>query len=254
MIDGQPSNAISVHPPGACPCFQRGNAELGDLSPPDKLHKLATDILELAIDHLNQPQVLDQFAHVLFAKIKRFDNSNRITAKLRASEHDLRHSVVKAIIPLASVEQSGVFTTIEACAVTSADVPWLLAELAIPGQLIEIRRLVAQIVSRMLGPDDVEAFNAVWEAASTDPELRAAIDWLVRPIELDSPEATQMREIYRRMSEDRTPAPPVEEIPLEEALREILSNPAPETFVRLELTLRDRATDPAHDRSALPGW
>ena len=56
----------------------------------------------------------------------------------------------------------------------------------------------------MLGPDDVEAFNAVWEAASTDPELRAAIDWLVRPIELDSPEATQMREIYRRMSEDRT--------------------------------------------------
>lgn len=219
----------------------------------DKLNKLATDILELAVDHLNRPGVLEVFASAIFAKLQRFDNCGRVSAKLRSSSEELRRRVAKAVIPIASVERTGVFTTIEACALRSADVPWLLTELAAE-EGIERRRLIAQIISRLLGPNDINAFNAVWEAASSDNVLRAAIDWLVRPIELDSDEARQMRQTYERMNADQSPATPAEEVPLGQLVREILDDNAPETFARVDWALRARASGEARDGEPLPGW
>jgi hypothetical protein len=59
----------------------------------DDVRKLASDILKRAIDHIDQPPVLELLAAALFERVQIYMDCDRITAKLRTSGDGARRAV-----------------------------------------------------------------------------------------------------------------------------------------------------------------
>jgi hypothetical protein len=113
----------------------------------DRLHKVASEILEQAVSHIDQASVASPLAIALFERMLVYTDCDRITAKLLASGDAARRTVAQLIFPSAATEsEHAAYFVMEACAITPHDIPWLLDELS---KAIDAgtRRIIAEIIS-----------------------------------------------------------------------------------------------------------
>jgi hypothetical protein len=112
----------------------------------DRLHKVAFEILEQAVSHIDQASVASPLAIALFERMLVYTDCDRITAKLLASDA-ARRTVAQLMFPSAATEsEHAAYFVMEACAITPHDIPWLLDELS---KAIDAgtRRIIAEIIS-----------------------------------------------------------------------------------------------------------
>jgi hypothetical protein len=199
----------------------------------DRLHKVASEILERAVEHIDQASVAPLFAAALVERMRVYADCDRITAKLCASGDSNRRTVARLMFPSAAAESvHGAYFVMGACALTSHDIAWLLDELS---KTLDTgtRRLIAEIVSRRLDGTDVDTFDTVLTAGSSDQDLRAAIEPLVAPILLNTPEADRAKADHGLFTANQEPVPVRPTIPVAQQISDILATNNPESFARI---------------------
>ncbi len=172
-----------------------------DLNP---LTKLALGIVERAIDHLDQAGIPDLVAQALAAQWPFLPRSGWVVERLRSSA-EARRLVAPSMVPLVAKGQHAALTLLEACALSSCDVPWLLSELTGTRPESELQVLCSVIVW-ILDPNDVDIVDAVHHACESNPLLRAAIRPRIEAVPLGSAQAEEMKE-WHRLQEPRARAP-----------------------------------------------
>jgi hypothetical protein len=165
----------------------------------EPLTKLALDILTLAADHGNRAGIPELVAAVMINNWELLSFHNNIAEKLRASEA-LRYGIAAAALPMLLAHPYGPSIFKEACALTSHDLRWLLGVFEQSG-FAEERALLSHVVPWLLDPCDVDAFDAALTAAGTCAVLAVELQPWIRPVPLDSTEAREARELYRRLHE-----------------------------------------------------
>lgn len=219
----------------------------------DRLHKLASEILDQMVDHIDQPAVASLLATALFERMHAYTNCDHITAKLCASGDATRRTLAALMFSSAAFYfPHGAFYVIDACALTTKDIPWMLDELSKTPDTVT-RRLISEIISRRLDGREVYIFDAVLRAASSDHELQSAIGPLVSGISLGSRAATDMKEDHERLLANRQPiaGPRVLDA---ERLGKLLATNNPEIFFQIYGLFRNNAQKPRKAADLLPGW
>jgi pimeloyl-ACP methyl ester carboxylesterase len=219
----------------------------------DRFHKLASDILERAADHIDQPQVLELLASALFKRMQDYTDCDRITAKLYACGDATRRAVARSMFSAVAADRHGAFFVMDACALGAHDIPWLLNEL-MNTSADTARRVIAEVISRRLDPQDVDTFAAVLGAAPVDQILGAAIEPVVSPVYLGSPRAARLKADHDLFVAHQQPKIVSSSVPITQRVSEILGDGNPESFFRIYWLLQNTEQDTSNDAEPLRGW
>jgi len=101
---------------------------------------------------------------------------------------------------------------------------------------------------------DVDTFGNVLQAASADPDLRAAIQPSLAPVELDSPLADQMKEGHELFKIGSQPLRVQTKVTVAERLSEILTTRNPDSFANIYWLAINNPPKPLNPAESLPGW
>ena len=219
----------------------------------DSIHKLATQILERAVDHVDQPPVLELLAAALIERMRAYTDCDRITARLRASGDGPRRAVARTMFHHAVAENHGAFFVMDVCAIDPQDILWLLSEFLGVSDT-GIRRVIAEVIARRLDGQDVETFNAVLVSSSEFTELRAAIEPLLAPVGLDSALAEEMKADHKRFMEYHQPKAATLAVPIAQSLSEALAKNASDVFFHVWLILHHQNRKTGDSAGPFPGW
>lgn len=83
------------------------------------LRKLATEILERAVDHIDQTGVADLLAAAIMERAHHFSDSERIAKKLRDSGDGIRHILAHALLQQATGFTHGAFVVLDICSIVA---------------------------------------------------------------------------------------------------------------------------------------
>ena len=218
----------------------------------DPLRSLASGILERALDHRDEPAVMDVLALALFERAQIYADYAQIAAKLYALGDDARRAIARAMFSVAGTKEHGALYLMDICAICPRDIPWLLSELS-RATNAAIRQIIAEAISRRLESEDVDTFSAVLTAAHSDSDLWAEIEPLVRPVYSGTPEADRMKShnLMFLAYEKRKATPPAA---TPHSLSEIIANNGDETFFKLHEFLYNSKQNRNTIDDPLPGW
>jgi len=218
----------------------------------DKFHDLASDILERAVDHINRPGLLELLAIAVLKWMREYTDCDRITAKLGACGDATRRALACSMFSLTAGDPHGAFFVMDACALGAHDIPWLLNELMnTSGD--EVRRVIAEVISRRLDPQDVDTLAAVLNAASADQILGKAIEPLVSPVDLSSPKADRLKADHALVITHQKPKTVSSSVPITQRVSEILTDGSPEAFFRIYWLLHNNQLGTQRGPGLLPG-
>jgi len=231
--------------------WARTNSGGRDQSRPAR--KLSTEILERAIDYIDEPGVVELLAAALMERARQFSDYERIAKKLHGIGDGPRRALAHTLFDEAVGFAHGTYAVIEICGIGSGDVPWLLGELA-QAKGGEVQRLISELIARRLDKVSIPDFDAVLAAASLNPTLHTAISPLVTAIELDSPLAAQLKADYAQWGGAQQPEAVPQQVAFDQALSAALADAAPTRYFRLhELLHRSKKKSPEVS-DPLPGW
>jgi len=225
----------------------RGRDEL------DPVHRLASDILVRAVDHIDQPDILNGLAAALMERCNAYTNCDRIATRLCAAGDTSRRAVAAAMFRASMGDRNAPFAIMDACVMTAEDVPWLLVELSRASEGA-LRSAIAELIARRLSPENVDVFGKVLVAASDDQDLRAAIGPLINPVVLGTPVAEEMRTNHEIVEANRQPNASAPVVPIAESLKEALGANDDMAFFRVYCLLLGRKVPRKSSVELLPGW
>ncbi len=227
--------------------YIRGRDEL------DAMHRLASEVLERAVDHIDQPGVLDLLATTLFARGQAYTDCQRATAKIRSAGDSARRAIAGAMFAKASVAEHGKLTIIDVCALSANDVPWLFEEFLRASDQ-KFKKLVAEVIAWLIDGSDPDILDAVLTRTRDDQTLEIAIGPRVAAIRLDGPLAQQLKEHHKLQVQYQQPGPkPPPATPIETSLREALDNSGEQSFLGIYIVFRTQKGDPEPTEPVL-GW
>lgn len=216
------------------------------------LNRLAAEILERAIDYIEESGVAEVLAGVVMERVRKFSDCEGLTMKLRDSSDKVRYCFAHAFIQKATGYTHGAFALIDLCSVGAPDLPWLLKELELAGD-DGTRILLAEVIARCLGNASVIDFDTVLSTASRDATLNTAIGSQINAIELNSPLALRIKADYAQWASLRRPNPLPSELPFDQALLEALSDAGPTAYFQIHLLFHQRKKNLNHPTDPLPG-
>lgn len=190
--------------------------------------KAAVAIVTRGADHSDRQEIPELIAAAIVEHWESFSMRSILAEKLRASQ-GLRHRVASAMLPMLLANRHGPVIFKDACTLTSLDLRWLLKVFEESGSAEE-RALLAHVVPWLLDPHDVGGFDAALTAAGTCALLTVELDPWIRPVLLDSAEAREAKELFRRLQQDQVPptGPPSRPGPTESEA--ILNKATPDAF------------------------
>lgn len=241
------------------------NIDVDEVGP---MTELWEGILVFTLDHLNIPTVPGLLATVLRRRLQeRFhiDSSygeHRIRQKLRNCDGRLRLAVLREMLRQSPLDDSLAVSIVQEGIAAKEDLAELLSWLdELESAFTKIG--IAKILRYLVDPQDVDGFAAIIGAAQVHTSLREELDWILRPIEMNSPEAVRLKERLEELN-SRTRSEPASLDPPPtvrvSACLESMENSS-HAFIKLgsELTLEPTST---HYRShpflrpisKEPGW
>jgi len=237
----------------------------------DPFEKLTDAIILQAWEHLESPGVLQAFARVALSRLEHHDeivgghHDPPFTCML-GSDDEKRHRLLEVMLPLFSdPEKDSIWPVYsQTPIVISKDVPWLIARLQATASDRD-KRMLAHLVSRAFNWRDPDQVDAVLVACEDNPILAEVFAWLLKPVELNSPEAQKMKENYlesqkwRKRKRERSPLEPSPEERIAALLDECESGKSAAWWrLNVNMTLEPDGTDYGKelesDLTALPGW
>lgn len=235
--------------------------------------KLMDTIILKSWEHLESPKVLEAFAKTVLSRLKHHDrivgsHTEPVFGNILSNEDNngKRRRVLETIIPLFSnPERDTVYLIYSVPSlVLSKDITWMLERLQLEKSK-EVQLIWANLIKRAFDPRETDHLDAIIDASKSNPILAETFSWLLKPIELNSPEAEKMKvnylEIQKWQNRDKerpllTP-PPAERIA--GLLNECESgNFSAWWYLNREMTLepdsRFYGNDYESDLTVLPGW
>ncbi len=235
--------------------------------------KLMDAIILKAWEHLDSPDVLEAFTKVVLSRVKHHDrivgsHTEPVFRNILSNEDNngKRRRVLETIIPLISnPEKDTVYLIYSAPSlVFNRDITWMLERLQ-EEKSKEIQLIWANLIERAFDPREPSQLDVIIDACQSNQILAETFSRLLKPIELNSPEAAKMRTDYletqKWLKHDKEQPllnpPPAERIA---GLLDECESDRSSAWWRLnmEMTLEPDSqhygTDYESDLTVLPGW
>lgn len=230
---------------------------------PYEIENLVAELLDRASNHLDSALTFESFGRLAAIRLRHHDAVFDRESLMRLSlNQQRRHGVITAILAMASDDD--VWDLLYSRMLVTEDALWLLAQYRQRPETEKLRW--GRLLLHVWRDEDVAATDAVLTACQTDEVLAEILAPRVASVRLDSDEAAQQREQYRRMLEREKRQ--AEELPL---LQPSPSDRVAHLLDRFEkgdltawwrlnqeLTLEPRSTrygtEFYSDLTSLPGW
>ncbi len=192
---------------------------------PSAFQSLIEAIFWQGCQHLDEASVLDAFAKAIWARLLKYDNlfaSNRNSALRQdlLANDEKRQLLIKAILSIVTETEGEPISLAAQCfsLVANKDVRWMIEYFHVASSEKE-QRILARLVRLAYDEKDVNQQNVVYEACQDTPILAQEFTPLFGSVELNSPQAQYLKEIYEQEQQwqeerdkwDQSPnLPPVE--------------------------------------------
>ena len=233
--------------------------------------KLVDAIIILGWEHLDFPGVLEAFAEAAFSRIKHHDSlvedrsDYSLDTQIR-EDHAKRRRLLGSMVFARPEKDTTEIVYSQPPLVLSQDLPWMIEQLH-PSETARAKRIWSRLISRSLDRGDPRQIDAVLVACETEPILAEELRWLIKPVELGSPEAEKMKADYLewqkwdRKNRERPLLDPPPEKRVEKLLDDYESGDHSAWWrLNLEMTLKPNSTrydlskELESDLTVLPGW
>lgn len=233
--------------------------------------KLIDSIMLKAWEELDSSGVLETFAKTVFSRLKHHDkivgsHTEPAFRTILSNEDNKRHKILEAILPLISdIEKDTVCLIYSSTPIVlSKDVIWMLERLQ-EEKSKEIQLIWAKLINRTFDWRETGQLDAIIYASQRNPILAEVFSWLLKPIELNSPEATKMKADYLETQKwlKRDKERPLLSPPPAERIAELLNeyesgNSSAWSHLNIEMTLEPDSQYYGDllesDLTVLPGW
>ncbi len=194
----------------------------------DPLTKLAINVIVRSIDSFGSPEVAGLAAQALVTGAESFMPPKKVMVEIRRSAEAPR-LLAHALLPLLVGHRHGSLILMDLCAINSHDSPWLLDEL---GQTDSSgQRLLSWVIVRRSDPEDVDSFDAILQAARSNPVLNEELRPLIAPIPLGTTLAADLKAEYEQLQRYRRDVTDtVPRAPDSVAIGKVLDNPRSDAF------------------------
>lgn len=171
---------------------------------------LIDDIMLKAWEHLESPGVLENFAKIALSRLKHSDEIiegyiDPPFSSILNTEDQKRREVIKSIVPMLqdSEKDSNYLVFSQSPLVIKKDMPWLIE--CFQTETIKDNQLIwAQLITKSFDWRESGQLDAILTACSWSPILTDNFQWLLKPIELNSPEAHKMKDDYLKYKKIRS--------------------------------------------------
>jgi len=167
---------------------------------PIPFRKLMDSITLKAWDNIEIPGVTEAFAEAALSRLKHYDDvvGDHIDSQFRnmlIKDDDKRHQVLKAIVPkISNPEKDSIrIVTSSTPLAMSKDVPWMIEQCQ-KAKSKEIQTTWAHLINRTFDWREPIQLEAIIIASQSNPIMAEVFTWLLKPIELGSPEAMKMKQ------------------------------------------------------------
>ncbi len=233
--------------------------------------KLIDSIMLKAWEELDSSGVLEAFAKTVFSRLKHHDevvgsHTEPAFRNILSNEENKRHKILEAILPLISdIEKDTVCLFYSSTPIVlSKDVIWMLERLQ-EEKSKEDQLIWAKLINRAFDWRETGQLDAIIDASKRNPILAEVFSWLLKPIELNSPEAAKMKADYLKTQKwlKRDKEQPLLNPPPAERIAGLLNEcESVDSSVwwrlNMEMTLEPDSqhygTDYESDLTVLPGW
>jgi predicted NACHT family NTPase len=179
------------------------------------LRRIVDDIILLAWEHLDVPEVAAAFARAALSRLRRHDaiveESHSIWRthseppaqrfnRMLSQEAAKRRHIIEEILSLIAQPDNVPYQLVYSgtVMVRSEDLPWMV-ECLQNSPTDEVKQKWAKLIRATYNPSNPDELDLVVRACPGNIVLATEIIWDLRPIILDSDEARQMRSNYERM-------------------------------------------------------
>jgi len=233
--------------------------------------KFVDAIIIMGWQYLEAPGVLDAFATAALSRIKHLeslveDRSDYALDTQLREDHARRRRLLESMVFAFSEGDANEIVYSRPPLVLSQDVPWMIEKLR-SSELKREKQIWSRLINRSLDRGDPRQIDAVLVACETEPILAEELRWLIKPVELGSPEAEKMKADYLewqkwdRKNRERPLLDPPPEKRVEKLLDDYESgNHSAWWRLNLEMTLKPNSTrydlskELESDLTVLPGW
>lgn len=233
--------------------------------------KLMDSIILKAWEHLESPVILEAFSKIALSRLKHHDeivgsHTEPAFRNILSNEENKRHKILEAILPLISDIENDTVCLIcpSTPLVLSKDVLWMLERLQ-EEKSKEIQFIWAKLINRAFDWRERGQLDAIIDASKSNPTLAETFSWLLKPVELNSPEAAKMKTDYletqKWLKHDKE-RPLLSPTPAERIARFLdeceSDSSAAWWCLNMEMTLepdsRHYGNERESDLTVLPGW
>ncbi len=233
--------------------------------------KLMDAIILKAWEHLDSPAILEAFSKIALARLKHHggivghDTENEFR-NILSNEDNKRHKILEVILLLISdiKKDTGCLINSSTPLVLSKDVIWMLERLQ-EEKSKEMQLIWAKLINRAFDWRESDQLDAIIDTSKSNPILAETFSWLLKPVELNSPEAEKMRADYLEIQkwQKRDKERPLLNPPPAERIAGLLDecesgNSFAWWCLNMDMTLepdsRFYGSDYESDLTALPGW
>lgn len=233
--------------------------------------KLVDSIMLKALEHLELPIILEVFAKTVFSRLKHHDeivgsHTEHAFRNILSNEDNKRHKILEAILPLISdIEKDTVCLIYSSTPlVLSKDVILMLERLR-EEKSKEVQFIWAKLINRAFDWRELGQLDAIIDASKSNPTLAETFSWLLKPVELNSPEAEKMKADYLEIQkwQKRDKERPLLSPPPAERIAGLLDecesdNSSAWWCLNMEMTLEPDSqyygNEYESDLTVLPGW
>jgi predicted NACHT family NTPase len=234
--------------------------------------KLADSILLRALEYLETPGVVEAFAKAALSRLKDHheifrDRSNSQFKSVLENDEAKRRQILETMLHALSETEDDVSRLFYAHAqlVLINDIPWMIDRLQ-SSTSQKLQLAWARLIEKIFNRSDFSQSEIVLAACWENKVLAEVCAWLLKPIEINSPEAQKARENYQEAQKWQKPQregkplldpPPAQRIAV---LLEQCESGDLEAWWRLnrEMTLEPDSThygsELESDLTTLPGW
>ncbi len=235
--------------------------------------KLSGAIVMLGWEHIDSPGVLEALARAALSRIKHHDSlvqdrsDHSLDVQLREEQAKRRRLLDNMVVIHADADED--VTEIaysQSPIVLTEDLPWMIERLS-SAHTERTKQTWSRLISRSLDRGNPRQIDAVLVACETEPVLAEDLRWLLKPVELGSPEAEKLKADYLewqkwdRKERNRPLLDPPPAIRIEKLLDQYEAGDYSAWWkLNREMTLKPDSThyyvndELESDLTVLPGW
>ncbi len=168
-----------------------------------ELFKIADAIMLQAWRHLDVPKVLEAFARAVISRFEHYDDilvdieSQELTSLIE--DDGKRRLLLDTVFRLLAERQGDPIPLLyrKPLILLQRDVPWLF-EYLLQEEAEELQQVVVRLISYAFNENDADLVGMVFAASENNAILASQFAWLLKPVELGSPEARKLQKDYSR--------------------------------------------------------